>query len=72
MEKALKIEPNNADAHSLLAGLHVSLNQLNEAIESYEHVLALDPENREAELPWPRCMPSNANSPRLSAPSRES
>ena len=50
VERALKLDPKNQEAHFLLAGLHVGLNQLKEAIESYERVLALNPENREARL----------------------
>ena len=36
--KALKIDPKNEEAHFLLAGLHVGLNQLQEAIAGYEPV----------------------------------
>ena len=50
VEKALKAGSQAAGSLFSAGRLHVGLNQLEEAIQEYEHILALDPENREARL----------------------
>ena len=46
----LKRQPDNLDALSLLAGIDTALGRDGDAIQSYERLLAVDPDYQEAYL----------------------
>ena len=48
LQRSVKLDPQNADAHFALGHAYYDLKQYREAIESFKTVLALDPKDSEA------------------------
>ena len=71
-EKSLKLNPRQQEAYFLLAGLHVGLNQLDDATREYERIFRFNRKTGKPVSFWPPSTPNSDAIPKLFAPSRNS